>query len=195
MKKIDTRGFIMVETIVVAVFVIGICTFLFANFLPLMGDYERISDYDMLSSKYKVHEIRKMILKDLNNNSEIASLFTSIPSDKGYDRYSNYIEEVEGKTIIKNRLCDNLNSKNYCNKLLGKDYLDIKEIYITYFKLTKIKGSIKNLSGDGTRPIKEYIEYLPSYSNYSSRYNDYYRLIVLFNDGKLANIEVHYEIG
>lgn len=195
MKKIDNKGFIMVETIVVAVFVIGICTFLFANFLPLMGDYERISDYDTLSSKYKVHEIRKMILRDLNNNKELENIFTSIPDDNNYVRFKNYTTTVDEVDVSKQQLCDKLDSVNYCNKLLGEGYLDVKEIYITSFKLNKIKSSIKNLSGEGTRPIKEYIEYLPSYSNYSSRYNDYYRLIVLFNDGNLANIEVYYEIG
>ena len=29
---------------------------------------------------------------------------------------------------------------------------------------------------------QEYIEYLPSYSKYSSKYDDYYRLIVVFNN-------------
>ena len=52
MKNIDNHGFVMVETIVVAVFIIGICTFLFANFLPLIGDYERVSQYDTVDSKY-----------------------------------------------------------------------------------------------------------------------------------------------
>ena len=61
MKQIDNQGFLMVETIIVAVFVIGICTFLFTNFLPLIADYERVSDYDNVDTKYKAHEIRKML--------------------------------------------------------------------------------------------------------------------------------------
>lgn len=191
MKKIDTQGFIMVETIVVAVFVIGICTFLFANFLPLMGDYERISDYDTLSSKYKVHEIRKMLLRELNVNKELEVLFTNIPDDKGYEIYN----KNENST---HALCEKLTSINYCNKLLSEDYLNVKSVIITKFKLNKLKDSINYndvAKKELNRTLKEYIEYLPSYSKYSSKYNDYYRLIVLFNDGKIANIEVHYEIG
>jgi len=193
MKKIDTRGFVMVETIIVAVFVIGICTFLFANFLPLIGDYERVSNYDTVTSKYKVHEIRKMILRDLNKNADLEVLFTNIPSGEGYNKYSNYSVELSDRSIIKNTLCDVLNSTNYCNKLLGENYLNVKEIYITSFKLSKMKSSVKAL--EGNRALKEYIDYLPSYSKYSSRYDDYYRLIVVFNDGTMANIEVKYEIG
>ena len=183
----------MVETIIVAVFVIGICTFLFANFLPLIGDYERVSQYDTLESKYKNHEIRKMILRDLNSNNDLEVLFTDISGTTVYNKYSNYEATLSDRIIIKNSLCDVLDSRNYCNKLLGKDHLDVKEIYITKFKLTDMKNSVKSL--DGQRALKEYIDYLPSYSKYSSRYNNYYRLIVIYNDGTMSNIEVHYEIG
>lgn len=183
----------MVETIIVAVFIIGICTFLFANFLPLIADYERVSDYDSIESKYKAHEIRKMILRDLNNNNDLETLFTSISSEMGYNRYSNYTTEVDGEAVIKNSLCDNLTSTNYCNKLFSEYYLNVKDVFITSFKLGKIKSTIKNVTGE--RALKEYIDYLPSYSKYSSRYDDYYRLIIVFNNGEMANIEVHYEIG
>ena len=193
MKKIDNRGFVMVETIIVAVFIIGICTFLFANFLPLIADYERISDYDTVEAKYKAHEIRKMILRDLSNNNDLEELFISIPSDVGYSRYSNYTTEVSGEAVIKNSLCDNLSSVNYCNKLLSSSFLGVKDIFITSFKLGKIKSTIKNIAGE--RALKEYIDYLPSYSKYASRYDSYYRLIIVFNGGEMANIEVHYEIG
>ena len=76
-NKIDSRGFVIVETIVVAVFIIGICTFLFANFLPLIGDYERVSDYDGLDSKYKTHEIRKMLLREIANDNSKKAIFSS----------------------------------------------------------------------------------------------------------------------
>lgn len=193
MKNINNNGFVMVETIVVAVFIIGICTFLFANFLPLIGDYERVSDYDSVNSKYKVHEIRKMILRDLNNNSSLNTIFLNIPSNEGYNIYSIEKIEREDEAIIKHQLCDKLDSVNYCNKLLGENHLGVKDIIITKFKLSKIKASIKEL--EGKRELKEYIDYLPSYSKYGSRYDNYYRLIVSFNDGNIANIEVQYEIG
>lgn len=191
MKKIDTRGFVMVETIIVAVFIIGICTFLFANFLPLIGEYEKVENYDTLQSKYKVHEIRKMLLRALDNNSAVENIFTSIPTDTGYIKYSNY---TTGENTIQNGLCDVGGiPKNYCNKLFSEYYLNVKDVIITSFKTSKIKSTIKNERNN--RALKEYIDYLPSYSKYSSRYDDYYRLIVVFNDGVIANIEVHYEIG
>jgi len=193
MKNINNHGFVMVETIIVAVFVMGICTFLFANFLPLIGDYERVSTYDSVNAKYKVHEIRKMILRDIDNNVNLKSLFSDLPVDKGYNIYSAEQKQIDGDVIMTHQLCGQLDSVNYCNKLLGKNYLNVKDIIITNFKLNKIKSTIKSL--DDNRALKEYIDYLPSYSKYGSKYNNYYRLIVSFNDGSIANIEVQYEIG
>lgn len=192
MKKIlslDNKGFVLVETIIVAVFVIGICTFLFANFMPLIADYERISYYDTLEAKYKAHEIRKMLLREIAMDPSKEDV---LKGSAGYIRYQNYIDSSSGEAITKNELCKFLNSPNYCDTLLGKNYLDVKEIIITSFKLSTLKSAANN-NRNFDRGLREYIDYLPKYNNYSSTYNDYYRLIVEYNNGEYSNIEVHYE--
>lgn len=205
-KLIDNRGFVIVETIIVAVFIIGICTFLFGNFIPLIGDYERINMYDDLSSKYKTHEIRKMILREIDNNSNNKKIFTDYISDSSkYHIYSSYETKSGNNTIVKHQLCDKLvtgSNKNYCNKLLGgrtitpeetpQPMIDVKEIVVLPFKLTDVKSEIKN-DNSASRTLKEYIDYLPSYGKYDNKYDNYYRIIVVFNDGHIANIEVNYE--
>ena len=195
MKKIklfDNRGFVIVETIVVAVFIIGICTFLFANFLPLIADYERVSNYDSLSSKYKTHEIRKMILREIYNDSTKRNIFTDYITDNSfYHIYKNYNVTVGNDVITKYEICDKLNNPNYCNTLLGSTFLDVKEIIVTPFKLSSLKQEIKN--SNVSRTIKEYVAYLPSYTKYSEDYDDYYRIIVIYNNDEIANIEVNYE--
>lgn len=180
-KLIDNRGFVIVETIIVAVFVIGICTFLFANFIPLIGDYERINKYDDLDSKYKTHEIRKMILREISATEDKKSIFTGyISSNSGYHIYS--VAD----------LCSKLDNPNYCNKLLGEQFIDVKEIVVTPFKLYNVKTAIKN-NNNASRALKEYINYLPKYDKYDGTYDSYYRIIVVFNNGHMANIEVNYD--
>jgi len=195
MKKIklfDNKGFVIVETIVVAVFIIGICTFLFANFLPLIADYERVSNYDSLDSKYKTHEIRKMILREIYNDSTKKSVFTDYITNRSfYHIYKSYNVIIGNEIITKYEICDKLNNPNYCNKLLGSTFLDVKQIIVTPFKLSSFKQAIKN--SDVSRLIKEYVEYIPSYSKYSEDYDDYYRIIVIYNNDNIANIEVNYE--
>lgn len=193
MKQIDSKGFVIVETIIVAVFIVGICTFLFANFLPLIGEYEKVSNYDNLDSKYKTHEIRKMILREIDSNYSKKSVFTNYISDNsGYNIYKTYKVTENDLEITKYELCDSLKNINYCNALLGETFTDVKEIVVTPFKLSALKREIED-DNDASRALKEYIEYLPSYSKYSSNYDNYYRIIVVFNNGNIANIEVNYE--
>ena len=37
----NKKGFVLVETIVAAVFVLGLFSFIIANLLPLVGEYEK----------------------------------------------------------------------------------------------------------------------------------------------------------
>lgn len=194
-NKVDNKGFVIVETIVVAVFVIGICTFLFSNFLPLIADYEKVSDYDDLDSKYKTHEIRKMILREILNDDTKTQIFTKyISNNSGYHRYRTRIEVVDEEEVSRYELCDELTNSHYCNKLLGEDFLDVKEVIVVPFKLSSLKQEIKE-DDNISRALKEYINYLPTYSKNSSKYDSYYRIIVLFNNGKFANIEVNYDFN
>lgn len=171
----NNKGFVLVETIVTAVFVLGLFSFLIANILPLVGEYEKSLDYDSIESKYDVHLIRKMILKD-NSFCRIENLVT-LPT-KGY-----YLFEEDN-------ICGYLSNINYCQKLLSEDYLDVDKIVLTKYDTT----DLKNNASEFERALQEYIEYMPKYNNTvsgsSSQYFYKRRLIVYFNDGRIANIEL-----
>lgn len=181
----NKKGFVLIETIVTAVFVLGLFTFLIANILPLVGDYERTLDYDSIESKYNAHLIRKMILKD--NSCRIKNLIT-LPS-KGY-------YEFEGTNI-----CLYLGNSNYCNKLLSSDYLDVDRIILTSYNTE----TLKNNKDSFNRAVSTYINNMPKFNN-TTYCNDrtgcddaevnlaehFYkrRLIVVFNSGAITNIEL-----
>ena len=52
MLKINSKGFVLVETLVVAVFVSAIFSVIYSNFYPIMGEYEKREAYDDIDSKY-----------------------------------------------------------------------------------------------------------------------------------------------
>jgi len=178
-NKVDNRGFVIVETIIVAVFVIGICTFLFLNLLPLIGDYERISKYDSVDSKYKIHEIRKMIIRDVLNGDVSEDVIKNKLAGKSYYRFENNDD-----------FCKEIESKKYCSLLLSDRFLDVKQIMFTPFKLVATKNDVK-ADVEVSRELKEYIDYIESFKKESSAYDNYYRIIVVFNDGNIANLEVN----
>lgn len=170
----NKKGFVLVETIVVSVFVLGLFTFIIANIIPLIGEYEKESDYDSVESIYSAHMIRKMILK--SENQRIASLAT-LPTE-GYYMF-------EGDDI-----CYYLTNINYCKKLLSRDFLDVRKIILTNYT---ISNDFKQRSKKFDRATREYISQMQKYNNTGlnpSQYDFERRIIVVFNDGRITNIEL-----
>ena len=52
MKKLNKKGFVLAETLIVTVFVMTIFTLLYVNFFPLLGEYAKREFYDDIDSKY-----------------------------------------------------------------------------------------------------------------------------------------------
>ena len=80
MKK-NNKGFVLVETLVVTVFVAAVFSVIYINFYPLVGEYERRDFYDDLDSKYGAYWI-KVFLQD--DNYSFSSISTFLNS-RGYD--------------------------------------------------------------------------------------------------------------
>lgn len=175
MNKNNKKGFALVEVIIVAVFVTSISAFLFANFLPLTAEYEKTLDYDTVEGKYAAHQIRKMLIKEIMEDSTKLNLL-EMPSN-GYILYKG------------TALCNKLNNATYCHKLFSPNYLNVKSVIITGYRLVDIQENVKTIDDNN---LEDYINYLPSYSKYEGNYLHYNRLIISFNDNTYANIEVDY---
>lgn len=172
----NKKGFVLVETIVTSVFVLGIFTFIIANILPIIAEYEKKEDYDSIESIYDAHMIRKMILKD--DEAKISKLLT-MPSGSGEYYLFDGID-----------ICNFLSNKNYCRTLLSRDFLDVKQVIVTTYTISDefVKES-KNFN----RNLKEYVQNMQKYNNTGlspTLYNYERRLIVEFNDGRVTNIEL-----
>ena len=168
----NKKGFVLVETIITAVFVLGLFSFIIANILPLIGEYDRMRDYDSVQSIYDAHLIRKMILK---SDDTRAYNLVNFPSGQNY-----YIFES-------NEICMYLSNKNYCMKLLSRDYLDVRKIIITNYNTSALKDKASTFD----RATAEYIKYMPKYNNSPHQeYTFQRRIIVQFNDGRFANVEL-----
>ena len=61
MKKINSKGFILAETLIVSVFLMSIFTMIYVNFYPLIGEYEKRENYDDVDGKYTAYWIKKLV--------------------------------------------------------------------------------------------------------------------------------------
>lgn len=84
MKKINQKGFVLAETLVVAVFLMAIFTLIFTNFYPLIGEYEKRESYDDVDGKYAVYWLKRMIE---DSSYQISGAKANFFNSKGYIRF------------------------------------------------------------------------------------------------------------
>ena len=61
MNKINSKGFVLAETLVVTVFLMLIFSMIYRNFYPLIGEYNKREGFDDVDSKYATFWFKKMI--------------------------------------------------------------------------------------------------------------------------------------
>lgn len=151
MKLKNKRGFVLIETLIVSVFVVGIFTFLYISIIPLVGKYEdkikKEADIDIV---YKLYHLRKLIKNDTNmidiENSDYKMITCNdlVDFDK-CKKLSTYLEldnyklfyiskNYENMDNIDSRVVDYLKKNNISNKniILLYDEEDDKLSHLLY---------------------------------------------------------------
>lgn len=174
MKKLNNKGFVMMETLVVAVFIMVIFSIMYTNYYPLIGEYERREVYDDVDSKYAAFWIKRFIQHD--SFPLTATMITRI-NNYGYVKVScNSITDDYRKIM--------------CNKLVNE--LEVKggssspNIYLTKYNLTDFKTFVKSDNNYSTfsSALHDYVEYLPKYDKVASLNFADYRIVVEFERKK-----------
>lgn len=150
MKKINGKGFVLAEAIVVAVFVLGMFTYLAVNVIPLITKYEQALKYDNPQEVYAANILLDELVSYKNNYSygtyadEIY-----IKSDSGNyviegiekDYFKNLLESLNIKTIklLTDKNCSGLNRNmtEYCKYLDDRkdlEELDLNDVILIEFK-------------------------------------------------------------
>ncbi len=189
MKKLNlsNQGFALVETLIVAVFVMAIFSIIYTNFYPLMAEYEKREVYDDVDGKYGAYWIKKIIQSnDVNFSGSILNDI-STKSYHQFDCNSDIVYDVTTKN-----LCNNLVNQLQIAKRdsSGKETADGKPcIYITTFRLTDFKAKAAAEIGNGifSNNLADYVAYLPEYSKIVSLNRAKYRIIVEYHHTKDDN--------
>ena len=198
MNKMNENGFVLIEAVIVGVFVMSLFTFLYMNVVPLVGRYEQKEAYDSETSVYNAHLIRMMILETKESaTSDILNLNTTdstrkVSSDKvlkysGTNLCKYLYDKDNGSSSFTND--EYAHSKEFCQVLLGERFLNVKNIYVSSFNTTDLKKSAIDHKSMYSKGIRDYIKSIDKFRS-PSAYQGYHRLIVEFNDGTYANIEV-----
>lgn len=173
-KKINNKGFMLAETLVVSIFVMTIFSLIYANVLPLIAEYDKAKNYNNVDDTYRAHWARKLVLDGLDFS------FFSQTWDKGY------MDVTDCSLYTRNEM------ENWCNNY--KSANDVDMIYLTTYPLIGLKSSVKS-SNDYSRDFKEYIKYLPNYDRNGTKITRNYFHVIIRHKKKDGNsyaiMEVH----
>lgn len=136
MKKLNNKGFLLVETVIVSVFVLTLFVLIYQNSVPMINEYDQRAKYDDIDSIYGLSLIRNLVLMDTNY-----LFFLKEVNSNGY-------KEIKCSDLEKQTACENITTslnmtdKNHIyiskwdvselakNNELSNDFLD----YVLYVK-------------------------------------------------------------
>lgn len=163
MKKMKNLGFMLAETLIVSVVVMGVLIVMYVQFNNINKNYNLTFNYNSANNLYSVKNINDYLLtEDLSNIKK--SLGNNLYIDITNCSLSYYSETY------------------YCQNLY--ELLNVKQILFTNEDVTRLKANISE-NNDLSEEMKSFINYI-----YPEKLVDKYRLIVEFNDNTFATLQV-----
>lgn len=160
MKKMNNKGFMLAETLIVATFIMTILIFLYVQFRNVTDSYNSSFKYNTVNGIYAANNVRLFLRGEK---------LSKIKSDLGS---YNYIDVSKCPTTY-------ITEINYCRKLLSD--LKIKTVIVTQDDLSKVKG---HMSSEWDQELKDFINLLRTDSESGAL-----RLIIQFNDDTYATLK------
>lgn len=190
--KLNKKGFVLAETLVVAVFMATIFTIIYVNFYPLIGEYEKRENYDDLDSKYDIYWFKRLVqnknaLPTYKWSSYTGAEYSTL-DDNDEDGYPDSDNTCNASTCrIKTNQYVELNCSvfestgeiNYeaiCNEL--QTNTGLRKLYLTTYYLAATNSKQQPVYKDQTtyffknevkassnfdENFKDYVNYLPDY--------------------------------
>lgn len=185
MKKkitLNNKGFVLAETLVVAVAISLIFAIVYRNFYPLMGEYERRENYDDIDSKYGTYWIKKFIQSCDYDFSEVD---TAINSNGWAQLSCAKIGNATNKAVCYQMLTK---LEVSCDDPATTDRIETCEkspdnphVYITKFHLVEKPDKnmkTKIFAHNTNEDLNDYVRYLPDYIKINSLNKAEYRIII-----------------
>ena len=167
MKKLNNKGFMMIEILVVSTFIISVFIYLFVQFRSINHSYQISFKYNTANGLYAVNNIKNFL-----NYIDIINIENGV-EDFYYVDISECPENFIQSTVIE-----------YCEILFEK--LNIEKVYITKQDLTDLKLHIKRSQ---FTPLDEDTKDFIDYIKYDYKVNGY-RIVAKFNDGTFGTLKL-----
>ncbi len=176
MKKFDNKGFALVETLIVSVFVVSLFLIVFNNFYPLMSEYEKREVYDDIDGVYAAYWIKRLVEDSSLSIDELSNYKKNDLSPNDCDDFGNSPQKLICQKIV--------NAYGIQSDYSGYDIININQdgIYIVDYNIRKFKQMVNgedNYSSHVEKFWGAYLNTLPDYSNpKNNTYDANFRVII-----------------
>ena len=189
MKKLNKKGYIMVETLIVTIFVVTLFIFIYRVTVPAMGTYEQLNNYDDIDSVYYTNLFKQLVTRYAN---------------------TDYLDEyLETNSYIDASDCTNTNiykAPEYCELIKKKISIgDNDKVFLTLYNVSEFKKEVKDNDYFDSGSLSNFRDYMNTVSNVESFYEDIkdmnyvgkYRLFIVRNikEGDLSKGRRYSNIG
>lgn len=175
MQRMNKKGFILTETLVVTVVLLVSFVFVFTQFITIFASYKQFENYNDIDGLYSATNMEKFVTED-----NLSYLIDELNLNKGngmpYYDFTNCPLEL-------------LSFSTYCISLINQ--LEIKRIIITDYNLSELI-LFDNYDNDFSYQFKKYMEYLERRE--SIGIIGEYRLILEMENGTFANKIINAEV-
>ena len=170
MKKNNSLGFMLIETLLVSTFVLGVLTYLYMQFSALKRSYNDNFKYDTIPALYGIKNLHQYIL---NNGGYINIMTDDVKKLEPY-KTDGYIEFS----------CAHLDSATTCDSFI--DGLEIQKIYLVNDNIFKEKISTELSILNSDDELYHFVKKI----NFDTEDENNYHLIVKYNDNTFSTINV-----
>ena len=165
MKKKNNQGFILLETLIVSAFIIGVLVFLYVQFSNIKRGYDESFRINTITGLYRAVDIKKYL------------------NSVGYDNIKSALSTSQIGYIELNSSQVN-GDATYYDELIK--YLNVKHILLVEGNMNKFKNYLKNNQEDFiNRYTNDFYKYI---SKVSVNSIEGYRLLIVYNDDTYTSI-------
>lgn len=156
MKILNKKGFILVETLVVTLFVMTIFILVYQNLVPSIGEYETMTSYDDIDSVYASNLFKQSLLH-YGNVDYIDEWLSNHP-------YLD-ITDCSNNNVYKN--------SEYCEKIKSSlSVLDNDYIFITKYNISEFRNEVKTNEFFDSGKLSNFKSYVGTVSDTDSFYDE-----------------------
>ena len=162
MKKLNNKGFILVETLIVTVFVVSLFIVIYQATVPVLGEYEQQNKYDDIDSVYYSNLYKQMVTRYADMS--IIDTYLQNASNNYYIEISDCDGKIGEDYIYHNR--------DYCK--LIQENIGIgpnDKVFITDYNISNFKAKAKELDYFDSDSLSNFRNYLNTVSDVENFYS------------------------